>query len=96
MPPKSDKGRLIKRQVTAPKNNDVADRIQKSITDKFTDEQLTEFRDLFGMFDKDNQGICMNTMIEMFIHRLFRFSHHPSISHSYESCWSNTNRIRYG
>ena len=56
MPPKLDKGRGNKRQVQALKTNDVADRIQKSITEKFTDEQLAEFRDLFNMFDKENQG----------------------------------------
>lgn len=56
MPAKSDKIRGNKRQVTTAKTSDVSERIQKSIVEKFTDEQLSEFRDLFNMFDKENQG----------------------------------------
>lgn len=39
------------------KLHDITERTQRSIVEKFTDEQLEEFRDLFNMFDKDNQGV---------------------------------------
>ncbi|CAF0874171.1 unnamed protein product [Adineta steineri] len=39
------------------KVNDITERTQQIVLEKFTDEQLTEFRELFNMFDKDNQGI---------------------------------------
>jgi Ca2+-binding EF-hand superfamily protein len=48
--------RSVKKQIIN-KTNDIAERIQRIVLEKFTDEQLTEFRDLFNMFDKDNQGI---------------------------------------
>lgn len=38
------------------KNNDITERTQLSVLERFTDEQLVEFRELFSMFDKDNQG----------------------------------------
>ena len=62
MPPKSGKiesnligSRSGKRQVVN-KINDATDRTQQSVLERFTDEQLAEFRELFNMFDKDNQG----------------------------------------
>jgi calmodulin len=39
------------------KINDITERTQRIVLEKFTDEQLAEFRELFKMFDKDNQGI---------------------------------------
>lgn len=53
---KSDKLRSIKK-ATINQQYDITERTQRLIIDKFTDEQLVEFRDLFQMFDKDNQGI---------------------------------------
>lgn len=92
MPPKSDKGRSNKRQITVSKTNDIADRIQKSITEKFTDEQLTEFRDLFNMFDKENQGIVFARSLKILsLLILVRFSYSTSFSNGNENCWSNTN-----
>lgn len=38
------------------KINDITERTQRTVLEKFTDEQLTEFRELFNMFEKDNQG----------------------------------------
>jgi len=38
------------------KTNDITERTQRIVLEKFTDEQLTEFRELFNMFDKDEQG----------------------------------------
>ena len=60
MPVKSEKIRSMKK----PSNNqqhDITERTQRLIIEKFTDEQLAEFRDLFNMFDKDNQGILTST-----------------------------------
>lgn len=62
MPTKSEKNesnvnglRSSKKQIIN-KINDITERTQRNVLEKFTDEQLTEFRDLFNMFDKDNQG----------------------------------------
>jgi Ca2+-binding EF-hand superfamily protein len=62
MPPKSEKTentisgfRTGKKQIIN-KINDITERTQRIVLEKFTDEQLTEFRELFNMFDKDNQG----------------------------------------
>lgn len=38
------------------KFNGLTERTQKTVLETFTDEQVAEFRDLFSMFDKDNQG----------------------------------------
>jgi hypothetical protein len=38
------------------KTNDITERTQRIVLEKFTDEQLAEFKELFIMFDKDNQG----------------------------------------
>jgi hypothetical protein len=51
----SVKMRSIKKVLTA-KINDLAERTKQIVMEKFTDEQLTDFRDLFNMFDRDNQG----------------------------------------
>jgi Ca2+-binding EF-hand superfamily protein len=63
MPPKSEKIesnlsglRSGKKQITS-KTNEITERTQRIVLEKFTDEQLTEFRELFNMFDKDNQGM---------------------------------------
>jgi hypothetical protein len=62
MPPKSGRNesniiglRTGKKQLIN-KINDITERTQRIVLEKFTDEQLAEFRDLFNMFDKDNQG----------------------------------------
>ena len=63
MPPKSGKnenrssGFRGSRRTTIIKVNDITERTQRIILEKFTDEQLSEFRELFNMFDKDNQGM---------------------------------------
>ena len=38
------------------KSNDLTERTQRTVLERFTDEQMAEFRELFNMFDKDNQG----------------------------------------
>ena len=62
MPPKTRKIetnlnvlRYSKKQINN-KINDITERTQRIVLEKFTDEQLAEFRELFDMFDKDNQG----------------------------------------
>lgn len=37
--------------------HDITERTERLILEKFTDEQLAEFRELFNMFDKDNQSV---------------------------------------
>lgn len=63
MPVKSEKFGTIRSLKKAPINqqHDITKRTQRLIIEKFTDEQLAEFRDLFNMFDKDNQGILTLT-----------------------------------
>ncbi len=62
MPPKSGRnesniiGLRTGKKQPINKINDITERTQRIVLEKFTDEQLTEFRDLFNMFDKDNQG----------------------------------------
>ncbi len=62
MPTKSEKTennvsgfRSGKKQIVN-KINDITERTQRIVLEKFTDEQLAEFKELFNMFDKDNQG----------------------------------------
>ena len=62
MPKKSEKAENAlhgshqsKKQATE-RINEVTERTQRLVLEKFTDEQLGEFRELFNMFDKDNQG----------------------------------------
>ncbi|CAF1068586.1 unnamed protein product [Adineta ricciae] len=62
MPPKSGKiesnliGSRSGKKQAVNKINDVTERTQQNVLERFTDEQLVEFRELFNMFDKDNQG----------------------------------------
>ncbi len=69
MPPKSDKiestisGLRTGKKVIITKTNDITERTQRMVLEKFTDEQLAEFRDLFQMFDKDNQGSPMKIIV---------------------------------
>ena len=51
--------RTSKKQIIN-KLNDITERTQRIVLEKFTDEQLSEFRELFNMFDKDNQGESYN------------------------------------
>ena len=37
-------------------SNDVTESTRRIVLEKFTDEQLEEFHELFHMFDKDKQG----------------------------------------
>jgi Ca2+-binding EF-hand superfamily protein len=59
MPERSEKNesgfRSGKKQIIN-KINDITERTQRMVLEKFTDEQLAEFKELFNMFDKDNQG----------------------------------------
>lgn len=62
MPVKSEKNehtisslRPVKKPINN-KINDITERTRRTILEKFTDEQLIEFRGLFNMFDKDNQS----------------------------------------
>ncbi|UJR15935.1 hypothetical protein I4U23_002855 [Adineta vaga] len=70
MPPKSSKiesnliGLRSGKKQFVNKINDITERTQQNILEKFTNEQLAEFRELFNMFDKDNQGVLtLQTLI---------------------------------
>lgn len=62
MPVKSEKiestisGLRTGRKAIITKTNEITERTQRIIVEKFTDEQLAEFGSVFNMFDKDNQG----------------------------------------
>ncbi|CAF0989754.1 unnamed protein product [Rotaria magnacalcarata] len=46
--------------------NDITDWTRRIILEKFSDEQLTEFRELFDMFDKDNQEmLTLQTLVSV-------------------------------
>ena len=56
MPPKLENGSRSGKRRMSYKTNDITERTQRIVLEKFTDEQLAEFKELFNMFDKDNQG----------------------------------------
>jgi Ca2+-binding EF-hand superfamily protein len=62
MPKKTEKAETTlhglhqSKKQTTDRINEVTERTQRLVLEKFTDEQLDEFRELFNMFDKDNQG----------------------------------------
>ncbi|CAF4505956.1 unnamed protein product [Rotaria socialis] len=46
--------------------NDITDRTRRIVLEKFSDEQLAEFRELFDMFDKDNQEmLTLQTLVSV-------------------------------
>lgn len=51
----STRNRHNKKQINT-NINDITEQTRQTVLEKFTDEQLAEFRELFDMFDKDNQG----------------------------------------
>ncbi|CAF0845688.1 unnamed protein product [Rotaria sp. Silwood1] len=72
MPVKSKKnennvnGLRYSRRLTINKTNDITERTQRTVLEKFTDEQLAEFRELFDMFDKDNQEmLTLQTLVSV-------------------------------
>lgn len=51
----STRNRHNKKQINT-NINDITEQTRQTVLETFTDEQLAEFRELFDMFDKDNQG----------------------------------------